>query len=62
MAKEPIDEEAYLKTLDEINRRLEVLETAMNDRFERMKKVIIDYLTLGNQMAIGSLITALKQV
>ena len=38
------------------------LQKRIDDKFERMKQIIIDYLSLGSDFAKGSLITALKQV
>lgn len=43
-------------------KRLDALEVSINARFDKLKQIIIDYLSLGSDFAKGSLITALKQV
>ena len=50
------------ETLTEILTKLAKLEKVMNDRFERMKKIVADYLTLGNEFACNTLRTSLKSV
>ncbi len=45
-----------------INDRLEDLENLMTVKFDKLKKVIEDYFTLGNEFARSSLITALKNI
>lgn len=41
---------------------LEVEIARIDERFDKLKKIISDYLSLGSDFARGSLITALEQV
>ena len=61
IAKQKMDEKLD-ETLTEILTKLAKLEKVMNDRFERMKKIVADYLTLGNEFACNTLRTSLKSV
>lgn len=56
------EKDAIIAEAAKIMDRLETLEKTINERFEKLKKVVIDYLNLGSDFAKGSLITALKQV
>ena len=51
-----------IEQLTKINKRLGVLEIAMNTRFDKLKDVIISYLELGSEFNLGSLKTALKNI
>lgn len=62
MAPRIVTQQEVMERIKGIYEKLEALEVAMNTRFEKLKKIVIDYLNLGSEFAKGSLITALKQV
>lgn len=64
-----MDKETEKKQMDivaaavvDVLKRIDELEQAINARFEKMKKVIGDYLTIGNEFALGAFKTSLKSV
>lgn len=54
--------EEILKILDEMAQKLGLLEKVINERFEKLKKVIGDYLDLTSNIALASVKTSLKSV
>lgn len=50
------------KLKDDILNRVGLLEQAINARFDKMKKVIGDYLDLTSNIALASVKTSLKSV
>ena len=56
------DLERTMESFNKLAEKLDALQQTIDGRFEKMKKVIVDYLNLGSDFAKGSLITALKQV
>jgi len=50
--------EKELMLLEELAKQIK----ATNERIERMKKVITDYLTLANEFAVASVRTSLKNI
>ncbi len=56
------DLERTMESFNKLAERLDALQQAIDARFDRLKKIIIDYMNLGSDFAKGSLITALKQV
>lgn len=63
MAKDEIpDVGDVIEQLQELKQLIVGVETQMNTRFDRIKDVIISYLTLGNEFNLGSLKTALKNI
>lgn len=58
-----MEEKDLIKVMEEnLVEAINNLQKRIDDKFERMKQIIIDYLNLGSDFAKGSLITALKQV
>lgn len=57
-----VDNKEILEAVSDINIKLDELEANMNKRFDRIKDAIIAYLKLGNEFALGSAITSLKNI
>ena len=54
------------KALEELReglvKAIKDLEADLNERFERLKGIVIDFITLGNGFAVGTLKAALEKV
>lgn len=62
MEEEYNDFKEFNKLITTISQKLEILENAMDDRFEKLKEFLVKYLTMGNEFALGSLKAALKNI
>jgi len=62
MAEVKLEKYDVAAELNKITASLSRLETAMNERFEKLKEFLVKYLTMGNEFALGSLKAALKSV
>jgi len=51
-----------LKEIEEINKKLDVLAHILNERIEKLKKVVGDYLEAGSNIALASVKANLKSV
>ena len=56
------DERMILTKLKNIEERIIAMGKAMDERFERLKKSVSDYLVLGSEFSLGALRTSLKEV
>lgn len=56
-----MDQEIQMQ-LNKMTEVLGTLETTINERIEKLKNAMADFLTLGSDFARASLITSLKQI
>ena len=56
-------EEEAIKVMEEnITKQIETLGKVINERIEKLKKAMIDYLNLGGEFARASMVTTLKNI